>query len=209
MIYAVFFTATGINLFLLNTITGKLIKVKRRGAMSLLGTVFGATIAVTCAWRLLKVWLVDEQVGGVNQSSFGSIFCLTGTMFVAAAVCVLFLKERPDIRNETGRSAIELFKAFFATLRDDKNFRTVAIIAAMFGMYLSDFVSALPTFGPRPIVAELDGADPLGVGAEHRSGGVQYSLGLDRRPVWESFSAADFNALSLPSTSDGGRDRTD
>jgi len=139
MIYAVFFTATGINVFLLNTITGKLIKVKRRGAMSLLGTVFGATIAVICAWRLLKVWLVDEAGGGTTQSSFGLIFCFTGTMFVAAAACVLFLKERPDIGNQTGRSATELFKAFFATLRDDKNFRTVAIIAAMFGMYLTLF----------------------------------------------------------------------
>ena len=140
MIYGVFFVATGVNLLLLNTLTGKLIKVTRRGAMSLLGTVFGSTIAVLCAWQLLSVWLVDEGTSGTEaQSSFGLIFCFTGTMFVAAAGCGLFLKERPDIRNETGRSAIELIRASLATLREDKNFRTLAIIAAMFGMYLTLF----------------------------------------------------------------------
>lgn len=139
MIYGVFFTATGISMLLLNTITGKLIKVRRRGAMSLFGTVLGSTIAVICAWQLLRIWLVDEDVGGGVQSSFGLIFCFTGTMFVVAALSVLSLKERPDIRNETGRSAIELFKACFATLRNDKNFRTLAIIAALFGMYLTLF----------------------------------------------------------------------
>ena len=139
VIYAIFFTATGINVLLLNTLTGKLIKVKRRGAMSLFGTVLGSALAVTCAWQLLRIWLVDEEVGGAAKSSFGLIFCFTGTMFVAAAVSGLFLKERPDIGSQSGRSALELFKAFFATLRDDKNFRTLAIIAAMFGMYLTLF----------------------------------------------------------------------
>ena len=139
VVYAIFFIATGINVLLLDTLAGKLIKVKRRGAMSLFGTVFGSTTAVICAWRLLRIWLVDEGAGGGAQSSFGLIFCFTGTMFVVAAVCGLFLKERPDIRSETGRSAIELFKASLATLRDDKNFRTLAIIAAMFGMYLTLF----------------------------------------------------------------------
>ncbi len=140
VIYAVFFIATGVNQLVLNTITGKLIRVTRRGALSLFGTVFGASIAVACAWKLLGIWLVDEsESGGVAQSSFGLLFCFTGTMFVAAAVSALFLKERPDIRNEKQRGVVELFKAFAATLRDDRNFRMVAIIAAMFGMYLTLF----------------------------------------------------------------------
>ena len=140
VIYAVFFTATGINILLLNTLTGKLIKVKRRGAVSLYGTVVGSALAVIFAWRLLRIWLVDEGVAGEGaQSSFGLIFCFTGTLFVAAAVSALFFKERPDVRSQAGRSAVELFKAFFATLRDDRNFRTLATIAALFGMYLTLF----------------------------------------------------------------------
>ena len=140
VIYAVFFIATGINQLILNTITGKLIRITRRGALSLVGTVLGASIAAFCAWQLLRVWLVDDASGqSGQQSSFGLIFAFTGTMFVAAAVSVLFLKERPDIGNEKRRGAAKLFRSVFATLREDRNFRTVAIIGAMFGMYLTLF----------------------------------------------------------------------
>lgn len=137
VIYGIFFAATGVNQLLLNTITGKLIRVTKRGMLSLLGTVFGASIAVVCAWYLLRIWLVDTSSG--EGPRFGAIFLFTGSMFVLAATCALFLKERPDVRSENDRSAGELFKAFFATLRQDKNFRMVAIMAALFGMYLTLF----------------------------------------------------------------------
>ena len=42
VIYGVFFSSTGINQLLLNTVSGKLIRVDRRGRLALLGTVFGA-----------------------------------------------------------------------------------------------------------------------------------------------------------------------
>ncbi len=138
VIYGIFFASTGINQLLLHTITGKLIRVLRRGMLSLLGTVFGAGIAVAVAWFLLPVWLTDEAESG-KPSSFGLIFAFTGSMFVGAAICALFLQERPDIRHEKHRGVVELIRAFFETLRMDKNFRMVAIIGALFGMYLTLF----------------------------------------------------------------------
>jgi len=138
VIYGIFFASTGINQLILNTITGKLIRITRRGLLSLLGTVFGATIAVIVAWVLLPIWLTDEVESG-KPSSFGLIFAFTGTMFVGAAISALFLRERPDIRHEKHRGMVDLVKAFFTTLREDKNFRMVAIIAALFGMYLTLF----------------------------------------------------------------------
>jgi len=67
------------------------------------------------------------------------IFAFTGTMFVFAAICALFLKERPDVQTEKVRSWRDLVASVFETLREDKNFRMLAIIAALFGMYLTLF----------------------------------------------------------------------
>lgn len=147
VIYAVFFSATGVNQLVLNTISGKLIRVTRRGMLALLGTVFGSTTAVICAWYLLNIWLVDQNMPGESleqaagnsngQSNFVMIFAFTGAAFLAAAIIALFLKERPDVRQEKHRGALELLKASVATVKEDKNFRTVTIIAALFGMYLT------------------------------------------------------------------------
>ncbi|MFK7770025.1 MAG: MFS transporter [Mariniblastus sp.] len=138
-IYAVFFSATGINQLVLNTINGKLIRVTRRGQLALLGTVIGSSTAIVAAWFLLSRWLVDQNAGAENQSNFAMIFAFTGTAFVAAAIVALFLKERPDIRNEPHRGPAELFRAAVKTVREDRNFRIVTIIAALFGMYLTLF----------------------------------------------------------------------
>ena len=136
-IYGIFFSSTGINQLLLNTISGKLIRVDRRGSLALFGTVLGATSAVFCAWFLLDLWLVDEVDG--KSSNFVMIFGFTGTAFVVAAVVGLFLKERPDQYGDKHRSGRELFLAAVATVRYDRNFRKVTIIAALFGMYLTLF----------------------------------------------------------------------
>jgi MFS family permease len=137
LIYGLFFASTGINQLTLNTITGKLIRVKRRGALSLWGTVFGAGIAVVCAWFLLRLWLVDG--GDESNASFGLIFAFTGTMFLGAATLALFLKERPDEKIAGSRTARQLFSASWETVKEDRNFRKLAIIGGLFGMYLTLF----------------------------------------------------------------------
>lgn len=139
MIYGVFFASTGINQLLLNTISGKLIRVDRRGRLSLIGTVIGAISAAVCAWFLLNLWLVDESAAGGQRSNFAMIFAFTGIMFVVAAIVVLFLKEQPDNYAEQRRNGKDLLRAAVSTVKHDRNFRKVTIIAACFGMYLTLF----------------------------------------------------------------------
>jgi MFS family permease len=139
VIYAVFFAATGINMMVLNTISGKLIRVDRRGRLSLVGTVLGATVAVCCGWYFLNHWLVDESVADGTRSNFEMIFFFTGMTFVAAAFIGLFLKEAPDENHTQRRGGKDLLLAAYETFKTDRNFRRLAIIAALFGMYLTLF----------------------------------------------------------------------
>jgi len=139
VIYGIFFSSTGINQLVLNTVSGKLIRVDWRGRLALLGTVFGATTAVLCAWYLLGIWLVDENGSSGNQSNFVMIFAFTGVAFVLAAIVALFLEEHPDHVHEQRRGVVDLFRAAVSTVIHDRNFRTVTIIGALFGMYLTLF----------------------------------------------------------------------
>jgi MFS family permease len=140
IIYGIFFASTGLNQLLLNTISGKLIRVDRRGRLALFGTVLGSTAAIVCAWFLLNLWLVDEATAAPGQSSnFVMIFAFTGTAFVVAAIIGLFLREEPDDFGNERRSGKGLFLAAISTVKHDRNFRKVAIIAALFGMYLTLF----------------------------------------------------------------------
>ncbi len=149
LIYGIFFCSTGINQLLLNTISGKLIRFDRRGRLALIGTVIGSTTAVVCAWFLLNLWLVDESVtnnlnaAGASsdgqRSNFVMIFAFTGVAFVAAAIVGLFLKEEPDDFGNQRRGGKDLFRAALSTVKHDRNFLKVAIIAALFGTYLTLF----------------------------------------------------------------------
>ena len=134
VIYGIFFALTGVNLLFLNTITGKLIRVTQRGMMSLVGTVIGALLAVVFAWFLLRIWLGDGV--GNAESNFVAIFAFTGTLFLLAACTALFLKEPPDEETGQHKSLVELFGGAYRTIRDNRNFRLFAVIAALFGMSL-------------------------------------------------------------------------
>ena len=139
IIYGIFFASTGINQLILNTISGKLIRADRRGRLALLGTVIGASSAVFSAWKLLNIWLVDGSDSSGRSSNFVMIFGFTGTAFVISAIVGLFLKEPPDNHGKKRRGAKRLFRSAVSTAKHDRNFRIVAIIAALFGMYLTLF----------------------------------------------------------------------
>ena len=138
VIYAIFFAATGINQMVVNTLIGKLIKTRRRGLLSLVGTGLGAFLAVVSAWWLLNRWLVDGPARG-TESRFDLIFAFTGVMFIAAAVGGFWWKERPDAPNGPARSAMQLIAASARTIRTDRNFLLLAIIAGLFGMSITLF----------------------------------------------------------------------
>jgi hypothetical protein len=90
LLYALFFTFTGLNQLSFGTIQGKLIRPDRRGRLiSLAGTV-GSIPAILCAWFLLPRWLAMPEVG------FGYVFGFTGIGFVAAGLMCLAVVELAD-----------------------------------------------------------------------------------------------------------------
>ena len=137
LIYACFFTATGINQLGLNTLTGKLVKIRQRGLLSLLGTVIGALLAVICAYVLLNFWLSDTEENG--GSRFDLIFLFTGVAFCIAALLVSRLRERPDISKKPTLSLAKVLSGSLDRFRDDRNFMLLAIAAGLFGMALTLF----------------------------------------------------------------------
>ena len=135
-IYAIFFTATGINQITINTLSGKLIRANRRGSLALRGTVIGASLAVVVAWVLLNLWL-----GPKNEApNFTGIFAFTGGMFLLAASFVAWFAERPDtVTSESRLNLRSMFGETATILWKDRNFRTLAIMVGLFGMCLTLF----------------------------------------------------------------------
>ncbi len=138
VIYGVFFSATGINQLLLNTLSGKLIIAYFRGRLALVSTVIGALAATFFAWYLLRIWLA-EPASGRGGPNFMMIFGFTGFAFVIAAVVALTFRESTDSSGTAKRSGVELLKSSLSVLREDHNFRRLTLIAALFGMSLTLF----------------------------------------------------------------------
>lgn len=143
--YAIFFAATGVNMLLLNTLKGKLIRVRRRGLLDLVSNLVGAAVAISCAWFLLTRWLdsptaaVGQTVGQPLAPNFTMIFLFTGLMFALASVIGGFFFEVPDEVESDGHSSRQIYHAAMETFLHDHNFRRLAIIGMMFGMSLTLF----------------------------------------------------------------------
>lgn len=138
IVYAIFFAATGINQLQLNTISGKLIRFDYRGRVGMFSTLFGSILACTMAWILLRRWL-PESDGSGGPANFTMIFGFTGVTFFLAAIGAYALQETPDDEDHPRRTHLDLFRSCVETLRQDRNFRRLTLIAALFGMYLTLF----------------------------------------------------------------------
>ena len=125
-LYALFFISTGVNQLSFSTLQGKLIGVTRRGRLLLVASLFGAATAILAAWKLLPLWL---QVDGSN---FAMIFGFTGVVFAMAAVVAAMASEPPDSFQEPRSSFPRLFQVAWITLRKDRNFARLAVVAALF-----------------------------------------------------------------------------
>ncbi|MDX1945559.1 MAG: MFS transporter [Pirellulaceae bacterium] len=130
LLYAVFFAAIGVNALAYNTIQGKLIRPNRRGRLLMIADTVGAITAVTCALTLLMSWL------GERTADYARIFGFTTCLFAAASAMSWFLKEQPDSHHEPPRGVGRLFAAAWQTLREDVNFRRLAIVSALFSTSL-------------------------------------------------------------------------
>jgi hypothetical protein len=130
LLYALFFSAIGINNLTYNTIQGKLIRPTWRGRLLMIADFAGASLAVVCAIVLLMQWLHEDH------ADYAAIFGFTTTLFAAASVMSWFMKEQPDNYNEPARGITEVFAAAGRTIAHDANFRRLAIVAALFSTSL-------------------------------------------------------------------------
>ena len=90
--------------------------------------IIGGTIAVACAWFLLRTWLSAES------GKFELVFGFTGLLFVIASLVSLTLEEDRDSEKGVIEKSIPLLKSSLKTVLHDANFGRLMIVAAMFGM---------------------------------------------------------------------------
>ncbi len=133
VLYAVFFAATGVNQLVQSALQGKLIPVRRRGELMTVSSMIGSVVAVLCAWVLLRRWMSGDS------ADFTSIFAFTGVLFLLGAVSALAFREKPDSFAPTPFSLRGLATDTLMVLRNDRDFRLVAITAALFGMMMTLF----------------------------------------------------------------------
>jgi MFS family permease len=126
--YGLFFAALGVNQLVFSTTQGKLIEVSHRGRLLLVANIIGAVIAISCALLLLPRWLNE------TSADIGSIFGFAAGCFFLSAVATLFLVEPPDAFVEPRTSFVALLGNAWRPIREDRHFRRLAFVAAMYGV---------------------------------------------------------------------------
>lgn len=124
--YAAFFASTGINQLSFGTLQGKLVAVTFRGRLMVVANVCGAAAAILCVWLLMPIWLSDQA------HQFEWIFAFSGICFGLSSLCSLLLSEESDCYKQPRVAVHRIFIDAWSILRNDKNFRRLAIIAALF-----------------------------------------------------------------------------
>jgi hypothetical protein len=125
-IYALFFMSVGVNLVSFSTVQGKLVAIRRRGALLLMTNFVGAAFSIALIVVLLPRWLTSE--GG----RFELIFGFTGICFGIATLISALLVEPRDDYHEPAENLGEMFWDVVVTLRNDRRFLRLAIIGALF-----------------------------------------------------------------------------
>jgi predicted MFS family arabinose efflux permease len=127
LLYATFFSVTGMNQLAAHTLQGKLIRPERRGRLLTTSVVVGASSAILAAWLLMPRWLALPDGG------FGWLFGVPALMFMISATTALFLCERPDDFEAPSAKFASHFREAWRILVVDPDFRRLAIVAALFG----------------------------------------------------------------------------
>lgn len=124
VLYLFFFSMTGLNQLALGTITGKLIRVTRRGRLSAMSGVVGVSLAIFAAWSLLPGWLSRENGG------FVMIFSFVGTFFCLAAGAGLFVAEDAD--DYPHRRREQPFRDAARRVRTDPHLLRLLVVSVLF-----------------------------------------------------------------------------
>lgn len=126
VLYFAFFSLTGLTQLSFGTLQGKLIRPNRRGKLLGVSGIFGAVLAILCAWALLRHWLALPDGG------FGYIFGFTGTGFALAGLICLQIREPADHYDSDQRHATNHFRFAWQIVRQDAAFRRFATVTVLF-----------------------------------------------------------------------------
>ena len=125
-LYAVFFTATGLNQLAVGTIQGKLIRAARRGRLMAIAGIVGSVVSILCVWFIMRRWLLLPDQG------FGYIFAFTGIGFVVSALICLAISEPALEASRRSSQRRHPFVDAWRLFRKDRHFRRFAIVAMLF-----------------------------------------------------------------------------
>lgn len=127
LLYLFFFASNGLNQQVFGTLQGKLIRPDRRGELLGLSGIGGSITSIIGAWFLLQYWL------SLPDRGFGYIFGFSGLGFLVAGATCFFVKEPPDVGHVQNASHADGgLHASFRLVRDDRDFRRLAIVAMLF-----------------------------------------------------------------------------
>lgn len=142
LLYLFFFASNGLNQQVFGTLQGKLIRPDRRGELLGLSGIGGSITSIIGAWFLLQYWL------SLPDRGFGYIFGFSGLGFLVAGATCFFVKEPPDVgqvgnlpvsdKDQADGQVENLpheeggLRASFRLVRDNRDFRRLAIVAMLF-----------------------------------------------------------------------------
>lgn len=132
-IYACFWICVGVHNLSVSLVYGKLVRPETRGRLMLIALTIGATIAICCAWLLMRPWLDGPRV------EFVWMFLCTGLAFMFAAAVSTTLVEVPDQSAGKARPTLQIVGSALQVIRSDANFRRLAWVAGAFGMSITLF----------------------------------------------------------------------
>jgi MFS family permease len=149
VLYAVFFAGVGLNQLALSTLIGRLLPVRRRGALMLVANTRGSVLSIVCAAVLLQFWLNG------SVARFELIFGTAAACFLLATVFAQLIREpervqtsEPDdvlpspperIPADSRPRVVELVRGVWQTGNESRPFRSVLAISALYGLTMTLF----------------------------------------------------------------------
>lgn len=132
-LYLAFFVGVGLHQVAFSTLSAKLVAVRQRGRLLFQANLWGGLGAIGCAWFLIRPWLQRDHAG------FQTIFMFAGLLFGLAALTALALREPARVLESAPHNSASALSQIGTALRTDRNLRTLALVAILFGLSYSLF----------------------------------------------------------------------
>ena len=133
VLYTLFFVAAGLQQVTLGTLTGKLVRIQRRGSLMTWANLAGGISAILCAWFLLQPWMM------AGRGHFVNIFLFAGVMFLFAAGLTFGVREQKEIDFPDKDGTWSNIRAAFLEAWHITNYRRLVIICFLYGLSITLF----------------------------------------------------------------------